>query len=648
MLVLHGAEDSADVITEADIEHAVDFIEHSELDVVIGQEAAAVHVHDAAGRADDDVGVFFEFFSLDGHLLPAVDGCYFEFGESAELAQFMRDLDCKFTGWNEDERGKCGALFGRGQQMHDWQAECSGFAGPGFGLAQYIATGQRQWDQRSLHLGGVNPALFVCTLDESVGKPEIFEGLAGIKYVLDGLHVVPISSFNGDGRERIGSIQPLRSIRIGTLHMHDASVIEINLSAIGHNIRLLRKIIGTECMVCPIVKADAYGLGAVRVSRTLLSAGAEMLAVYTAGEAAALLRAGISKPILVLMPIRAVERADDLYRGLICNRLHLTIHDEEHLRTVIGIVERFGASVPVHLEIDTGMSRGGCALDDAPAILKQIAEHKRLELAGVFTHFADAERDPELTEQQLAAFDAVIEEQGQYIGPTCLVHAANTYATLRAERYHKSMVRVGLAWAGYGMESLSGGEIIADGQYLKPAITWRSRLVQLRTIAAGTTVGYGSRWRAQRATRLGLVPVGYADGYPVGAGRTEGSAAAYSGDASAGGDGAALGGGYVAVVTGDVLRFAPVVGAVSMDQITVDLTDICAEADVSVGTEVQLITPDTAAPNHLPRLAAAGGTFPHEMICRLNPRLRRVYRSLPSHLHTDVRAAQAAAVGMTG
>ena len=414
--------------------------------------------------------------------------------------------------------------------------------------------------------------------------------------------------------------------------MHNASLIEINCTAITSNVRLLRKIVGPECMLCPIVKADAYGLGAPRIARTLLAAGAGIVAVYTPAQAAELIRAAISAPILVLMPVRDVDRVDDLYRGLICGKLHLTVHDHDHLQNLIAISERFGAAMPVHLEIDTGMSRGGCSLEDAPAILQRIAADRRLQLAGIFTHFANAEDDIELTESQLAAFDNLLEQNAAFIPKTCFIHAANSFATLRAERYHKTMVRVGLAWAGYGMESLNGGDIITEGQHLQPAITWKSSIIQIRRIAAGASVGYGSRWTAQRPSTIGLIPVGYADGYPAAAGRC----------ADADHPGASVG-----VLIDGRLYFAPVVGAVNMDQITIDLTDI-ADERIAVGTEVQLITPDAAAPNHLPRLARAGGTIPHEMMCRLNPRLKRVFRTEAAQLTPHRGSTPSAPIAAVG
>lgn len=399
--------------------------------------------------------------------------------------------------------------------------------------------------------------------------------------------------------------------------MNETSTIEVNLASITHNMGVLRRIVGESCRLCPIVKADAYGLGAGRIARTLAAAGGDMLAVYTPAQATALIQSAIGLPILILMPVRAIERTDELYRWLICGRLHLVVHDRDHLAELIHMAERFGATLPLHLEVDTGMARGGCALDAVSEVLRVVAAHPRLKLAGLFSHFADAESNLTLTEQQFARFEQCVEEHTELIGDA-VIHLASTHATLRAHRYHQAMVRVGLAWAGYGLDDLEAGEVISDGQELEPCLTWRSTIVQIRTIAAGMTVGYGARWCARRDSRLGLVPVGYADGFPVGAGarddRREGASVAI----------------LIPRNDGIARRFAPVVGAVNMDQISIDLTDIAqefGEAAVDVGTAVEVISPDTAAPNHLPRLAQLGGTFAHEMICRLNPRLKRNYVS---------------------
>lgn len=407
--------------------------------------------------------------------------------------------------------------------------------------------------------------------------------------------------------------------------MLESSRIEVNLAAAGHNTRLLRRIVGPECRICPIVKADAYGLGAVRVSKALVAAGADMLAVFTPGQARELLNAPVSGPVMVLMPVREIDRTDALYRALICNRLHLAVHDSEHVEDLVRMSERFGATLPLHLEVDTGMSRGGCSLEEAPTILKRIAHHRRLTLAGIYTHFADAESNIELTDDQLRAFNDLLEECNDLIPSGCMVHAASTFAALRAQRYHKTMIRIGLAWAGYGLEALAGGEIIAEGEHLQPAVTWTSRITQVKVIPAGATVGYGATWRAGRETAIGVVPVGYADGYPMNVGATTKPGKSKSAGAQRAGQVAVL----IERDAETQRHFSQVVGAVNMDQITIDLTDIAASGgDISrdaLSWKVELVTPDATAPNHLPRLATMGGTFAHEMMCRLNPRLPRVY-----------------------
>jgi alanine racemase len=420
--------------------------------------------------------------------------------------------------------------------------------------------------------------------------------------------------------------------------MLETSRIEINLAAVSHNLRLMKRIVGSACGLCPIVKADAYGLGAIRTARTLVAAGADMLAVFTPGQARELFAANLPGPVLVLMPVREIDRTDALYRQLICGRLHLTVHDGEHLEELVRMAERFGATIPLHLEVDTGMSRGGCSLTEAPQMLRRIAEHRRLTLAGMFTHFADPESDMDMTDAQLASFDALLEENAKLIPSEAHVHVASTFAALRAPRFHKSMIRIGLAWMGYGIEALEGGEVITEGEELIPAVTWISRITQMKTIPAGMTVGYGATWRADRESVIGVVPVGYADGYPMNLGamdnpdETEHPKA--QGLQSLGANG------QIAVLirhNGETRRInAPVVGAVNMDQITIDLTDAVSDArhlgaTIGIDQEVELITPDAAAPNHLPRLAELGGTFAHEMLCRLNPRLPRVYVNRPVH-----------------
>ena len=163
--------------------------------------------------------------------------------------------------------------------------------------------------------------------------------------------------------------------------MRDTSVVEIDLSRVIRNMGVLRRIVGSGCAICPVVKADAYGLGAVRISRTLEQAGASGLAVFTGAEASELLEAGLGGPVLVLMPLREVRRGSELHRGLARGRLHLTVHDFAQLEDLRLLAGRLALALPVHLEVDTGMTRGGCNLRDVPAALAGIAASPQLKLA---------------------------------------------------------------------------------------------------------------------------------------------------------------------------------------------------------------------------------------------------------------------------
>ncbi|MCH7799551.1 MAG: alanine racemase [Planctomycetes bacterium] len=417
--------------------------------------------------------------------------------------------------------------------------------------------------------------------------------------------------------------------------MSETSRIRINLSAVESNIRILRDVVGPETVICPIVKADAYGLGAAPIARHLVAAGAGMLAVYTSDQAAVLARSAIGGPILVLLPVRRMQRIDEAYRLLIRGDLHLTVHDSSHLDDLGRIAEHYATVIPLHLEVDTGMSRGGCAPAEAPVITRRISKHRWLRLAGMSTHFARAASDARFTNKQLSIFDEVLATCSPSMPEECLIHAANSVATLRHRRYHKTMVRVGQAWAGLGAEHLSDGSFRRQGAELRPIVSWTSNIVQIKTIERGTTVGYGSTWTARRRSRIGLVPVGYADGYPMGLAATDAEP-------------------KPACVRVDVAKpggtsFVRVVGQVNMDQITIDLTDLASprsrDPGVGVGTEVELIGTDPRCPNHVPTLARTAGTVPHQVMCSLNPRIKRSYHATERYQREAVSSEQVSVGG---
>lgn len=421
--------------------------------------------------------------------------------------------------------------------------------------------------------------------------------------------------------------------------MASTSRIEVDLTAIASNVALVRGVLAarharisgagveppTRPQICAVLKADGYSLGAARVAKRLGLAGVELLAVYTPEQARGLVDANITTPILMLMPVYEMDRSDALYRAASRGQLHFTVHDEATFRALANITDTLGLHLSVQLELDTGMSRGGASPAEAGAVLRRIVAHPRMRLTGVFNHFASADTNDAFTRAQAGAFSDWLEEHARLLPETCVVHEANTYGTFRSSAYHRTMVRVGLALLGFAQEDFrdpEAFELIDDAARLHPAVRWMSSLVQIKHLEPGTPVGYQSTWVAKRPTRLGLVPVGYADGYPLACGNQ-----------------AQVG---VTLASG-IKAFVPVVGRVSMDQITVDVTDI-PEDQIAVGSAVEVIGNDPTAPNHLPTVAKRGGTIAHELLCRISPRLPRQYIAVEQPARRAAAPAAAVAV----
>ncbi len=401
--------------------------------------------------------------------------------------------------------------------------------------------------------------------------------------------------------------------------MAPTSRIEIDLTAIAGNVRAIRRILGAPGPtsvsgaapapppgICAVLKADAYSMGAQRIAKRLGIAGVDMFAVYTPEQARALIDAAVTTPILLLMPIHEFERSDALYRAASRGQLHLTIHDAESVAAAATFTDSLGMTLALHLEIDTGMSRGGSSPDEALRLARRIANHPRLTLAGVFNHFACSDTNASFTTEQADRFSQWLAAAKDVIPPNCIIHEANTCGVFRSAGFHRSMVRVGLALFGYAGEEFGDPdnfEFRDEAHALAPAVRWVSQIVQTKRIDVGTPVGYGSTWRAKRPTRLALIPVGYADGYPL----------ALSNKARIGVE-----------LAGGIRAFAPIVGRVSMDQITIDITDL-PDDQVRIGTPVEILGADRAAPNHLPTLAAQAGMITHELLLRISARLPRHY-----------------------
>jgi len=362
---------------------------------------------------------------------------------------------------------------------------------------------------------------------------------------------------------------------------------EIDLAALRHNLGAVRDRVGPAVRVLGVVKADAYGHGAVGVSRTLADAGIDMLGVALVEEGLELRRAGVRTPVLVMGLAAEADLADALAHGLT-----LTVDGSATAEAVERAAAGRGEPAAVHLKIDTGMNRLGVRAEEAAEAAAAVAARPHLRLAGAYTHFACAdEPDDAVTSGQLSAFARALEAVRSAGPAPPLVHAANSAALFARPETHFGMVRSGLAL--YGVSP----SLAAREAPLQPVLALKSRVATVKRVRAGEGVSYGHRWRAERDALVGVLPVGYADGYPRAlTGRAQGRAAG---------------------------RLVPVVGAVCMDLVMVDLTDV---PEAAPGLEVTLLEADSASPLSAAALAEAAGTIPYEILTGLGRRVPRVYR----------------------
>lgn len=360
---------------------------------------------------------------------------------------------------------------------------------------------------------------------------------------------------------------------------------EIDLDAIAFNVRSLCSLLsGAELMA--VVKGNAYGHGAVAVGRTASDHGATRLGVYTMAEGVALRQAGIQCPILVFGPFQWDEAR------------HACRYDLTPTINSIAAGEMLqqhstGRPIRFHLKIDTGLHRSGVTASEAADLVRGLQQFPALQREGLYTHFACAdEPECDCTSAQLALFlDAARElEAAGFSFP--LKHAANSAATLSRTDTHLDLVRTGISLYGYYPSSE-----IAPVVPLRPALSLRSRVARVHTIPAGAGVGYGYAFVAQRRTRIALAPVGYGDGLPRSLGNGRGKVLVHG-------------------------TAAPIVGRVSMDQITVDVTDI---EDVMAGDEIVLIGAQGANWQDAAQLAAQAGTISYDILTGLLPRVPRRY-----------------------
>jgi alanine racemase len=358
----------------------------------------------------------------------------------------------------------------------------------------------------------------------------------------------------------------------------ERALARISTAAIVRNCSYLRSRLAGGAELCAVVKADGYGHGALECARAALDGGATWLAVAAAEEAMQLRRAGIEDPVLVMGALTTEEAHGLVQAGV------------DIVAWTPGFVRSLSSDARVHVKLDTGMGRLGTKdPGEARAIAAEVAGRGDLELVGLMTHFATAdERGDEHFPAQLARFTEFVERmRGEHDGLVC--HAANTPATLRDPASHFDMVRCGV-----GIYGLDPFQTDPADEGLEPALSLESWVAALRRFERGDSAGYGRRWKAAEPTWVATLPVGYGDGWRR----------ALTNDC-------------------DVLirgRRHPLVGTVSMDNVTVDLG---AETDVEVGDTAVLIGCQDGERILCEEVARRLGTINYEITCGLTQRVHR-------------------------
>lgn len=365
--------------------------------------------------------------------------------------------------------------------------------------------------------------------------------------------------------------------------------VEVNLGAIAHNVQQIRSLLSAHTELMAVVKADAYGHGAISVAQIALQAGATWLGVATIPEGIELREAGIHAPVLVL----GANHTPEQIRAIAHWNLQPTLCTPRQALIFAEVLTDLPQACPlaVHLKLDTGMSRLGTAWQEAAAFVQLVQHLPNLTIASVYSHLATAE-DPDQTiaRQQQQRFElAVTQIKACGINPPCL-HLANSGGTLSNPTFHYDLVRVGLAIYGlYPSAHLS--TTIA----LKTALQVKARVTQVKTIVAGTGVSYGHRYVADRERQIAVVAIGYADGIPR-----------------------SLSNQMEALVRG---QRVPQIGAVTMDQI---MLDVSAVPDLREGEVVTLLGQDGNQSISADDWATTLDTISWEILCGFKHRLPRI------------------------
>ncbi len=360
--------------------------------------------------------------------------------------------------------------------------------------------------------------------------------------------------------------------------------VEIDLSAIKHNVRELKSLLSSQTALMAVVKADAYGHGAVTIAKTVMEAGANWLGVATVPEGIELRSSGIKAPILILGATYTVEQIEAVAHW--------------HLQPTLGSVEAaklysqtLKDDLPVHIKLDTGMSRLGASWQQAVEFVQLVHNLPKLQIASIYSHLATAESvDHTVMRQQQQRFEWAISQLAEINLPLPCLHLANSAATLTEQWLHYDLVRVGLAV--YGLYPASHLQTAVN---LKPVLQVKARVTQVKTIAPQTGVSYGYKFISDRITFLAVVGIGYADGVPRN-----------------------LSNRMMVIIRGKKI---PQIGAITMDQL---MLDVSAIPDLQPGEVVTILGIDGKEQISADDWAKQLNTISWEILCAFKHRLPRI------------------------
>ena len=385
-----------------------------------------------------------------------------------------------------------------------------------------------------------------------------------------------------------------------------AAWLQIDVDALAANVATARSLLGAGVRVAAVVKADAYGHGLVPTARAFAAAGVDRLCVATLDEALAVAAAATGVPVLLLFqpPVDGIRAAAEA-------GVEVTVANEASVDALEPTLQPAARGLRIHLEIDTGLGRAGVAPERAGAVTARLLATPGIELMGAWTHLASAD-DPAPSAVQIARFREACDAMGSAGAGRLLRHAAATGGLFGATAPHFEMVLLGLSLYGLLPDAFPvapGARAAAAA--LRPAMSLHARALRIADVAPGEGVGYGSRWRAPRPSRVATLPVGYGDGWTYGSARLTS-----------------------ALVRG---RRVPLVGSVAMDAIAADVTDV---PGVGPGDEFVLLGeqgPERIAALDLARVRT---TIPWEIVTVMASRLPRVYDSAGAVLSVRTLAGE--------